>query len=192
MERAAIVLCGGRSRRMGRDKWSLPFGPGTLLDHVVARVRPAVDEIVVVAREGQDVTTGETIVRDPAEGLGPLAGLVAGLDAVRARKAYLAACDTPFVTAEVVRRLFELADGHRIAMPVVDGYAMTTCAVYDRSVLGAARTMVLAGRLRPADLLDACGGRRVAPDELPDGDVYRNCNTPEEYRAALRAAGYAA
>jgi molybdopterin-guanine dinucleotide biosynthesis protein A len=85
MERAAIVLCGGRSRRMGRDKWSLPFGPGTLLDHVVARVRPAVDEIVVVAREGQDVTTGETIVRDPAEGLGPLAGLVGGLDAVRAR-----------------------------------------------------------------------------------------------------------
>ena len=53
--RAAVVLCGGHSRRMGRDKAWLPFGEVTLLEHVAERVAPLVDELVVVARAGQRV-----------------------------------------------------------------------------------------------------------------------------------------
>ena len=72
MTGSAIVLCGGRSTRMGRDKGSLPFGGEILLARVVRIVRQAVDDVVVVAREGQTLPDGFEAVRDPAEGLGVL------------------------------------------------------------------------------------------------------------------------
>ncbi len=53
--RGALVLCGGRSTRMGRDKASLPFGEETMLERVVHRLEDHVAEIVVVARPGQDL-----------------------------------------------------------------------------------------------------------------------------------------
>ena len=136
MSDAAIVLCGGRSRRMGKDKHSLDFGGETLLDRTVRVLRSVVDEVVVVAREGTDVPA---TVRDPAEGLGPLAGLAAGLEAMKAGRAFLAACDAPFLLPEYVRLLFDLAEGHDAAVPLVNGYHMTTAAVYGKGVLPVAR-----------------------------------------------------
>jgi molybdopterin-guanine dinucleotide biosynthesis protein A len=192
---AVIVLCGGRSRRMGRDKWSLPFGDETLLQRTVRLAREVVDEVVVVAREGQDVEIDAPVVRDPAEGFGPLAGLVAGLAATEADRVFLTSCDVPFLRPAYVRRMFDLAAGHPLAVPLVDGYHMSTSAVYGREVLPVARGLLAARRLRPFFLLEAFPARIVEPAELldvdPDLASFRNCNTPEEYGQALAAAGLA-
>ena len=200
MTAAAIVLCGGASRRMGRDKALLPWGDRTLLAHVAGRAAEAVDEVVLVAREGQPVSDWFgpfpppfPIARDPADGLGPLAGLAAGLAAVAAERAFLVSCDMPFLRPALVRRLFELAEGHDIAVPEIDGFAMVTSAVYSKAALPVARDLVADGRLRPRFLLDALKTRIVTAAELrgadPDLASFRNCNTPEEYAAALRDAG---
>jgi len=190
---AAIVLCGGRSRRMGRDKATLPFGDQTMLERVVERVGRAVDEIVLVAREGQEIAGGYTVVRDEAEGLGPLAGLAAGLEAISAERAFLTACDAPLIEPAYVRRLLELAHGHAVAVPLIDGYHMTTSAVYSRDVLPLARELVAERRLRPLFLIEAVDARIVTEDELraidPELRSLRNCNTPAEYEQALRDAG---
>ena len=52
----AIVLCGGESRRMGRDKASLPFGPETLVERVVRLVTPFVSDVVLAAAPGHSST----------------------------------------------------------------------------------------------------------------------------------------
>lgn len=181
---------------MGRDKWSLPFGDETLLERTVRIAREAVDEVLIVAREGQDVEIdGPRVVRDPAEGFGPLAGLVAGLAAIDADRAFLTSCDVPFLRPAYVRRMLDLAAGHPLAVPLVDGYHMSTSAVYGREVLPVARGLLAARRLRPFFLLEALPARIVAPAELADVDPdlasFRNCNTPEEYQQALAAAGLA-
>ena len=193
MSNAAIVLCGGRSRRMGRDKASLPFGDESMLDRVVRIVGEAVDEVVVVAREEQAVAGHHRVVRDPAKGLGPLAGLVAGLEAITADRAFLTSCDAPLLQPAYVRYLLELADGHEVAVPYVGGYHMTTSAVYARSVLSRATALVDAGRLRPLFLIEAVDARIVTEDELrgvdPELHSLRNCNTPEDYARALEDGG---
>ncbi|MHC4954525.1 MAG: molybdenum cofactor guanylyltransferase [Planctomycetota bacterium] len=195
MEAAAIVLCGGSSRRMGRTKALLPWGRGTLLEHVVDRVGEVVDEVVVVAREDQEITFSRSIpmVRDAAEGLGPLAGLAAGLAAIEAERAFLVSCDMPFLRPAFVRRLLDLSAGHDAAVAEIDGYFMVTAAVYSKAALPVARELVAARRLRPRFLLDGLDTRVVAADELldvdPELESFRNCNTPEEYAAALRDAG---
>jgi molybdopterin-guanine dinucleotide biosynthesis protein A len=195
MTTSAIVLAGGFSRRMGRDKAWLPFGEETLLERVVGIIEPVVDEVIVVAREGQEMRGNFRVVRDPAEGLGPLAGLIAGLDAIAGDRAFLSACDAPFLQPALIERLFELSQGHDIAIPRVDGYLMTTCAVYGRAALPVARQLIEEGRLRPAFLTEALDTRIVEPEELRDTDPdlrsFRNCNTPEAYEAALHDAGLA-
>ncbi|MCK6458729.1 MAG: molybdenum cofactor guanylyltransferase [Planctomycetes bacterium] len=193
MGEAALVLAGGFSRRMGNDKWSLPFGGETLLERTVRIVREVVPEVWVVAREGQGVRGRFRIARDPAEGMGPLAGLAAGLEAMAADRAFLTSCDVPFLRPALVRRLLDLSRGHLAAVPFVDGYHMTTAAVYARDALPAARRLLAEGRLRPFFLVEELRARIVTAEEIRDVDPslesFRNCNTPGEYRAALRDAG---
>src|SRR5215475_1152431 len=112
MHTGGVVLCGGRSSRMGRAKAWLPFGSELMLQRVVRIVREVVEPVVVVAAPGQDVPPlppEVEIVRDEVEGRGPLAGLAAGLAALegKADAVYLSSCDVPFLRAEFVRRVVE-------------------------------------------------------------------------------------
>ncbi len=82
---AGIVLCGGKSSRMGTSKALLPFGPETMLQRVVRLLGEIVSPIVVVAALDQELPElpGSVIVtRDENEGRGPLEGLRAGLKAL--------------------------------------------------------------------------------------------------------------
>jgi molybdopterin-guanine dinucleotide biosynthesis protein A len=179
---------------MSRDKASLPFGDETMLERIVGVVSQVVDEVWVVAREGQTVAGDFRIARDPAEGLGPLAGLVTGLGAMAAERAFLTTCDVPLLKAAYVERMLELSRGHPIAVPVVGDRSMVTSAVYSRVVLPLAEDLLQQRRLRPFFLVEAFDARIVSEDELrevdPELDSLRDCNTPEAYRDALRAAGF--
>ena len=173
---------------MGRDKASLPWGARTLVEHVVATLAPVVDETVVVLREGQPLPAPLTVpvARDPAEGHGPLAGLIAGLETISAERAFLVACDAPFVRPALVRLL--LGHAEPAVVPVVEGRWMVTTAVYARSTLPRARELLAAGRPRPRFLAEEVGARTVGEDELRAVDPrllsFLSCNTPEEYEAA--------
>ena len=180
---------------MGRDKASLPFGDETLLDRVVRLVGEVVDEVVLVARAGQTLPSGRAAVRDPAEGLGPLAGIAAGLDAVSGDRVLVVACDMPLLRPALARRLLELAAGFEACVPVVEGFAVPTCAVYARALGERAHALVAAGQLAPRALLAGARVRFVGAEELRDVDPelesFRDCDTEEDYRSALRAAGLA-
>ncbi len=112
-----VVLCGGRSSRMGRPKAWLSVGGETMLYRVVRVVGAVVDPVVVVAAPGQDVPplpAGVEVVRDEQEGLGPLGGLAAGLAALagRVEVVYLSGCDVPLLREGFVRQvLAPLAPG---------------------------------------------------------------------------------
>jgi len=194
--RAAVVLCGGHSRRMGRDKAWLPFGETTLLEHVMGRVAPRVDECVVVARGGQRVPGAFDVVRDPPGGEGPLAGIVAGLAHVRAERVFVTACDAPLLVPAVIDRLFALSADVDVVVPRVGRHHMVLTAVYARSLLPSAEALLAAGRLRPFYLLEHARTHIVGEDDLrdidPDLDSLRDCDTPEAYEDALVRAGFAA
>jgi molybdopterin-guanine dinucleotide biosynthesis protein A len=197
MRVAGVVLCGGRSSRMGRPKAWLPFGGETLLLRTVRTLREVVDPVIVVAAPGQDVPPlppAVRIVRDEIEDRGPLGGLAAGLAALEglADAAYLSACDVPFLTPAFVRRVIELLGDAPIAVPRVGDHFHPLAAAYRLSVLPHANELLAANRLRVANLFDAVPVRVIGPDELaaadPDLASLRNVNTREEYEAALRVA----
>jgi molybdenum cofactor guanylyltransferase len=193
-----IVLCGGKSSRMGVPKATLPFGPETMLQRVVRVLNTVVSPIVVVAaREQQlpDLSDEVTIARDQREARGPLEGLRAGLKALPdgIDSAYVTSCDVPLLVPGFVERLIELLGDHDIAVMEIDGFAHPLSAVYRRHVLSHVESLLAQDRLRPAFLFDAVRTRRVPPAEMisvdPELRTLRNLNTREDYLAALSDAG---
>lgn len=205
MRVGGIILCGGRSSRMGRPKAWLPFAGELMLPRVVRLVSAVTHPVVVVAAREQEVPplpAGVEIVRDEEEGRGPLQGLAAGLAALdgKADAAYLSSCDVPLLRPEFARRVIELLENAtdsrsgpcEVAVPRVAGFFHPLAAAYRLSVLPQVRELLAANRLRSVFLFDAVSTRVIEPHELASVDLdfhsLRNLNTPEEYAAAVRDA----
>jgi molybdopterin-guanine dinucleotide biosynthesis protein A len=194
MRVGGIVLCGGRSSRMGVPKAWLPFAGELLLPRVLRIVGDVVQPLIAVAAQGQDLpplpATVE-VVCDEVEGMGPLQGLATGLAALhgRADVAYLSACDVPFLMPAFIRRMIGLTGDAAICVPFAGGHHHPLAAVYRIDVLPVARELSAASR-GPNFLLESVPTRVVAANELTDVDPIlrslRNLNTPADYEAALR------
>ncbi|MEM9186181.1 MAG: molybdenum cofactor guanylyltransferase [Planctomycetota bacterium] len=204
MRVGGVILCGGRSRRMGRDKASLPFGPGeTLLSATLGRVRQSVNgPAVCVAAPGQALPPlpAEVLVaHDRTPDGGPLEALAIGLSAVEglADAVVAVGCDTPLVSPALLRvlaeRLGAAGPSAPAAVPVVGGQRQPLLAAYRQSVARHARELLSAGARSLNGLLDAIEPAQVAEAELraidPPLDSLLNCNDQATYEAALHAAG---
>ena len=197
MNTGGIVLCGGKSARMGSSKALLPFGPETMLQRVVRLLSEVVSPIVVVAAVDQqlpELPPGVIVTRDEREGRGPLEGLRAGLNALPAHidAAYVTSCDVPLLVPAFVRQMLDLADGYDVAVIENDGFAHPLSAVYRRATLPYIEELLAHDRLRPAFLFDAVKTRRISPAQITADlqlRTLRNLNTREDYERALAEAG---
>jgi molybdopterin-guanine dinucleotide biosynthesis protein A len=193
---AGVVLAGGASGRMGRDKSMLDIGGQPLVSRVVRRLRLAVPRVVVVGPQTlRPVVPDCTVVPDRVPGLGPLGGLASALAEVEAAWLFMVACDMPFVAAPLVRAMLDLAMTHVEAQAVVlqgpKGWEPLH-AVYARSC-----EAVVGTQLRSADhaltaLLERLTVRafpaHAAAALDPRGLSAFNANTPDEWHRALRLA----
>jgi molybdenum cofactor guanylyltransferase len=192
-----IVLCGGKSTRMGTPKALLPFGAETMLQRVVRLLSDVVAPIVVVAALDQELPQlppGVIVTRDEREGRGPLEGLRAGLKALpdTIEAAYVTSCDVPLLETGFVRQMIDLARDYDIAVMEIDGFTHPLSAIYRRATLPSVEDLLANNRLRPVFLFDAMKTRRVKPAEMtadPQLRTLRNLNTREDYEQALVEAG---
>jgi len=184
-----VILAGGLSRRMGRDKAALPAGDGTLIEHIARRLAPVVEETIVAGASGRHHLRGTTMVDDRYPGLGPLAGIHAGLLVARSPLVWVVGCDLPDVDPGLAALLCGLAGEVDAVVPRLDSEPQGVCAVYDRGLAPRIERLLAAGERRLKMLLAASKVRYVTPDELrpvdPELRSFRNINTPAEYRAWL-------
>ena len=199
---AGVVLAGGKSSRMGRDKATLAFGPELLLQRVVRILGEVVSPIVVVAAADQELPPlprDVLVARDRREARGPLEGLLAGLSMLAAERpeitaAFATSCDVPLLTPAFVREMLARLGDADIAVPVEDGFPHPLAAVYRTRLVPQIEVLLLADQLRPVFLFDRARTVRVDAAELravdPQLFSLKNCNRPEDYEEALRLAGY--
>ena len=193
-----IVLCGGKSTRMGVPKATLPFGAETMLQRVVRLLGTVISPVIVVAARDQllpALPDEVSVARDEREARGPLEGIRAGLRALPESidAAYITSCDVPMLVPAFVERMIDLMGDHDIAVMEVDGFPHPLSAVYRRNTLPHIESLLASDRLRPVFLFEAVRTRRVKPEEMtivdPELRTLRNLNTQEDYRGALADAG---
>lgn len=198
MTAGGIVLCGGRSTRMGTSKALLPFGPETMLQRVVRLLNEVVSPIVTVAAADQNLPllpSDVIVTQDERAGRGPLEGLRAGLKALphNVDAAYVTSCDVPLLVPGFVQQMLALAEGYDVAVMEIEGFTHPLSAVYRRATLPRIEELLSQDRLRPVFLFDSVRTRRVRPDEMtadPALRTLRNLNTPDDYHRALADAGF--
>ena len=189
MNLTTIILCGGQSSRMGRDKATLSVGTETFLERAIRIGRELADEVIVVSRASQPIPAGVRVVHDPVENLGPLAAIAASLAASQTDLNAVIACDMPLVKVAVLRRLVESIADHDVCVAVVDGHASVLCGVYRTRVAPIARQLLEQGERRVTALVDRVQTKRVDAATLrdidPDLETFFSCDTPEGYERLI-------
>ena len=196
-EFSVVILAGGQSRRMGRDKRALPWTPAndgaaqTLLGHVVSTVARLTDDVVLVANDDPGVA-GVRIVGDMYPRAGSLGGIYSGLAAAAYNLAFIAAADMPFLNPRLIRSLATRGSRVDAVVPVKDGRPEPLHALYRKSVLRPARQRIERRELKVAPVFDAVSTDWVAEGELrrydPELRSFWNLNTPADYQRALALA----
>ncbi|MCA9856902.1 MAG: molybdenum cofactor guanylyltransferase [Dehalococcoidia bacterium] len=189
-----IVLTGGRSSRMGQEKASLVLGGSTLLDRTVAALNAVADDIVIVRAPGQSLplvrSTGSlTVVADPVEGVGPLAGIATGLAASSADVVLVVGVDHPFLRPPLLRLLVErVRAGAPWAIPELEGHLQPMCSALSRAALDGIRAQLEAGERSPVTAARAIGAAVVTESEWrpadPEALSFVDVDTPEDFDAA--------
>lgn len=190
-----ILLAGGRATRIGGgDKALRPLGGIPLLTRVIEILRPQCDALLVSASGNAAARFAEfglQVVTDEIEDYaGPLAGILAGLDFVAARRpppafAVSVSTDTPFLPADLVERLHaaRAAAGADIACARSNGASHPVIALWPLGIRSALR-QALAEHRRKVDRF--MSGYAVAYADWPVAavDPFFNINTPEDLAAA--------
>ena len=177
----AIILVGGQSRRMGRDKSLLPIHGQAMLDHICNQLRPHFDEILLSTKEDpQHVPRGVRVVPDLEPGQGPLMGIFSCLQASVHDLNFVVACDMPVIDIALVKRMLAEARDYQGVVPVHDGNLTEPLfAVYRKSVLDTASRFLKSGRRRMTGFCAECNILFVDGGFGAKG--LTNLNTPEEY-----------
>lgn len=186
-----LVLAGGRSSRMGRDKAALTYGDGTpQLERAMALIAPHVTRAFVSVRPDQ---TAEPLrarfaqIVDTHENMGPIAGLLAA-QAQHPDVAWLVlACDLPLLDEATLAQLLRSRDPARTATAYRsshDGLPEPLCAIYEPRSHAALAAYVASGKQCPRKFL---GSADTVLLEEPNPNALDNVNTPKDYGSATHA-----
>lgn len=180
-----VILTGGGSRRMGRDKAELPYGGGTMLQYLIDKYSPSGPVLVSVDRPGRFEFRGAGEIADAYPGQGPLNGIVSAFSACPAQEIFLTATDLPLGEPELAARLMELGAGYDACLLRRGPKGIEPLfAVYGRACARAAEDCLAQGKKSFFDMLELVNVRYAAPEELAGFDIERmltNINTEQDY-----------
>ena len=179
-----VILSGGKSRRMGRDKAELEYNGMSFLEFAVKRYSHLGVTAVSADRHGRFDTFGAAELTDLIPGGGPLNGICSAFMYTEEREIFLTAVDLPLAVPEAAVKIMSLLGEYDACVPEADGHFVPLFAAYSRRCLTAALDCLQNGSRSFRELFNRISVRFVSPDELApywkDG-MLANINTPEDY-----------
>jgi molybdenum cofactor guanylyltransferase len=180
---AGVILAGGQATRMGGgDKCLLDLGDGrVLLDEIMARLAPQV-ECLALNANGDPVRFGRyglPVLPDSMDDAGPLAGVLAAMDWAQAQDCsavVTVAGDTPFFPTDLVARLMEAGEGHKVAIAATDR-VHPVFALWDIALIDTLTKALAQGMRRVAEFASLHGTVTVRFPQVGALDPFFNINT---------------
>jgi molybdopterin-guanine dinucleotide biosynthesis protein A len=176
---AGYILAGGKSRRMGRNKAGLPWGPDTLLDHMRRLVATVADEVHVV---------GTADFPDHLPGLGPVGGIATAIRSSSAPLNIVVAVDLPLLTAEFLGMFRDRSVASKHSLIVCQVASKFPLCLGLRQDAQPAIVQCLREQRSVRQLLELVPSEVITHEELAlagfEPAIFSNINTPEEWEAA--------
>ena len=193
----AVILAGGMSRRLGRNKALEPFQGEPLIHRVIGKMGGIASNIIVVANDVErvaelDLPDHATPVIDEYPGKGSLGGIYTGLRASPTEWAVFCACDMPFPSPRLYRALLSNRDAKDAVVPLVEGRPEPIHAAYSRACLEPIREKLAADRLKISGFFDDVRVCYFTEDRVreidPDLLSFFNINTRQDLEKANQIA----
>jgi len=194
---SGVVLAGGSSRRMGRDKALVELDGEPLVARAVRLLSGLCSDVVVASGDGRRLDGAGAgsyrQVADVVPDAGPVAGIAAGLEAARHTLVAVVAVDMPDANPALLALLADLWRGEPAVVARSRGRLEPLHAVYARHAAPALRSFLAAGRRSVREALAGLGARVVEQEEWlpvdPSGAFARNLNVPGDLREAGQPRG---
>ncbi|MBK9769613.1 MAG: molybdenum cofactor guanylyltransferase [Candidatus Obscuribacter sp.] len=146
LDLTALILCGGRSKRMGRPKAFLPFGGTTMINHILTNVKDMFAETFLVSNEPESFEDFDVdVVKDILPYRGPLGGILSGLLVSQHSHAFVIACDMPLITPKMIRELCQRRFEHDVVVASHDEGIEPLLGVYSKNCIKSLEESLLTG-----------------------------------------------
>ncbi|MDR3305463.1 MAG: molybdenum cofactor guanylyltransferase [Clostridiales Family XIII bacterium] len=185
---AAVILAGGRSSRMGTNKAFLRLNGKTFIEIMLEKVT-AYEEIFISSNEPDLYAfIGIPVVPDRANGLGPMEGIRASLEAADFDYVSFLPCDAPLIPRGLAETILERAKGHDAALPVFGGRKEPLLACYRKTLIPLLEEMEAAGIRKAGAVFQRCDTAVVDLAALTrtfgdPKDYLINANDPETFQS---------
>ncbi len=189
-----VVVAGGKSRRMGRDKRFLELGGQALLQWALSVLQSLFEEVLVVLAEPLPQLTGQgyRVVTDLIPSCAALGGLYTGLSLASHSRVLAVGCDMPFLNPAVIRRLAELGAQADVVIPKLATGLQPMLAVYSKTCLPHLERMARAQQFKVQGLAEVPGltVKLIPEKDFLDVDPqllsFFNINTPADFEFARK------
>jgi len=185
---SGIILCGGKSSRMGRPKAFLPFEGRSFIENRLLSMQELFSEVFLVANNPDDYShLSDDVVKDIIPNRGPLVGILSGLLVSSFEHSFVIACDMPLVDNKLMRAMATQRHGADILVLDHAEGVEPLCGIYSKNCIQSLEESIFAGTLKAVDFLTGMNAKTYrAPIQtgkpLP---AYFNVNTPQDYTAVL-------
>ena len=150
-----IILCGGRSTRMGLPKAFLPFEGKTIIENLLDRFNCLFDEVFLVTNEPESFShLSVNVVKDILPYRGPLCGILSGLLVASNTHAFVVACDMPLVDKKVIRQMCSQRHDADVLVLSHENGVEPLLGLYAKSCIKSLEEALFSGNLTVSDLLD--------------------------------------
>lgn len=196
MSHALVILCGGKSTRIGTDKALLPFGDCCLIEYLVRKFQPDFPKIYLSVQQKNDyahLNLPVTTIGDIYGNAGPLSGIFSALSMISEERAFFISVDTPFVEPTLGLYLLSQPQEHPIwAIERANDQLETLSAVYSKSCIPQVGKAMLFHQYSFNRLHEKCNAGYIPEEELanicpvPLNEQFFNINTRTHYYHALK------
>jgi molybdopterin-guanine dinucleotide biosynthesis protein A len=185
-----VILAGGRSSRMGRDKAMLKMGAVTLFDRILGIMQSFFLRVIIAGDRPDLSRPGIPCYSDyyPGSALG---GLYTGLFEAKTDMIFVSSCDIPFPAPDIIRILLSDREGYDVVVPLTPDGFEPLFALYHKNCLPAMRDMLERKAYRIFDFYPLVRIRYRQAGELPPDWRWSlmNVNTPEEFNSLKERRG---
>lgn len=179
-----VLLAGGQSSRMGRDKALMEIDGTSMLQRGIELLRPHAKEILIIGDPAKYATAHAQVVPDDTMGQGPLGGIITALKHARYVRLIVLACDLPNINDRLLMHLKQGLVGEVDAVvPRHDGLIEPLAATYHRHAIEAFQRNAAMGAFKMSDALAEVNAEHFDLAQGQDGwpaDLFRNLNSPAD------------
>ena len=133
MKITGIILAGGKSSRMGKDKGLLILNGKPMIKHIINVLKPLVSEIIIISNNPEYKQFGCPVYPDIIKEKGPVGGIYTGLFYSKTETNFILSCDTPFVSSEFLKFLLMSSKNNQITIPKFENKTHPLLGVYKKS-----------------------------------------------------------